>query len=616
MILTEMARIASHLVFMSSYPLELGAPTPLMHALRERERVLDLIEGVTGGRFHPNFNRVGGVKPAAGGGSEQKKVSQDLPQGFLQATRDAMDDVLAVCDDLEELVTGNELIQARTIGVGVIPGDVALSYGMSGGNLRASGIGFDLRKHENVLPYDEMDFEVPIGVNGDCYDRYVVRLLEIRQAARIVQQAVDGIPSGPLQAKVPRILKVPTGETYVRAENPKGEMGYYIVSQGGRTPIPGEDQVGVVLQPLGAALGARRRPGPRPGGDHGQPRLRPGRRRPVNFWLELVLKVALILAVVLPGALVVIFGELKISAHMQSRIGPYFAGGRYGWAQPLADGLKFMQKEDLVPAAADSAVFRLAPYVVLMGTLAVFVIVPFGPDLVAEDLDLGLFYLLAVSSLTTLGVLMAGWSSGNKYSMIGGLRAAAQLIAYELPLVLAAVAVAVQAGTMSLGGIVDAQAEPVFTIGSFDVSLPFVLKGQIIGFLIFVTASLAELSRIPFDMPIAESELTMGYLTEYSGLRFTMFFLGEYAGMVAIAAIVATIFLGGYWLPGVPEDTLNFVGPLVLVTKVALLCFLFIWIRWTFPRFREDQLQTLAWKWLIPAALVNIVLTGFAKVVL
>jgi NADH-quinone oxidoreductase subunit D len=236
MILTEMARISSHLVFMSSYPLELGAPTPLMHALRERERVLDLIEGVTGGRFHPNFNRVGGVKPAAGGGSEQKKVSQDLPQGFLQGTRDAMDDVIAVCDDLEELVTGNELIQARTIGVGVIPGDIALGYGMSGGNLRASGIGFDLRKHEDVLPYADMDFEVPVGRNGDCYDRYVVRLLEIRQAARIVQQAIDSLPSGPLQAKVPRILKVPAGETYVRAENPKGEMGYYIVSQGGRMP--------------------------------------------------------------------------------------------------------------------------------------------------------------------------------------------------------------------------------------------------------------------------------------------------------------------------------------------------------------------------------------------
>jgi len=336
----------------------------------------------------------------------------------------------------------------------------------------------------------------------------------------------------------------------------------------------------------------------------------------MNFWLELLVKIALILAVMLPGALVVIYGELKISAHMQSRIGPYFAGGRFGWAQPLADGLKFMQKEDLVPAAADDAVFRLAPYVVMMGTLATFVIVPFGPDLIAEDLDLGLFYLLAVSSLTTLGVLMAGWSSGNKYSMIGGLRAAAQLIAYELPLVLAAVAVAVQAGTMSLQGIVAAQTETVFSIGGFDVALPFLLKGQVIGFAIFVVAGLAELSRIPFDMPIAESELTMGYLTEYSGLRFTMFFLGEYAGMVSMAAIVSTLFLGGYWVPGVDPDMLNVVGPLVLVAKVAIICFVFIWFRWTWPRLREDQLQSLAWRWLIPAALVNIVLTGIAKVVL
>ncbi|MBA2336205.1 MAG: NADH-quinone oxidoreductase subunit D [Acidimicrobiia bacterium] len=236
LILTELARISSHLVFMSSYPLELGAPTPLMHALRERERVLDLIESVTGGRFHPNFNRVGGVKPAAGGGSSTKKQTQDLPQGFLQGTRAAMGEVGAVCDDLEELVTGNELIQARTIGVGVIPADVALSYGMSGGNLRASGVDFDLRKHEDILPYADLDFDIPLGRNGDCYDRYVVRLQEIRQAARIVQQAIDGLPSGPLQAKVPRILKVPAGEIYVRAENPKGEMGYYVISQGGKVP--------------------------------------------------------------------------------------------------------------------------------------------------------------------------------------------------------------------------------------------------------------------------------------------------------------------------------------------------------------------------------------------
>ena len=334
----------------------------------------------------------------------------------------------------------------------------------------------------------------------------------------------------------------------------------------------------------------------------------------MNFWLALVVKVVAILAVMLPAALVIIFGELKISAHIQSRIGPYFAGGRWGWAQPLADGLKFLQKEDLVPAAADATVYKLAPYVVLMGTLATFVIIPFGPDLVPENLDLGIFYLLAVSSLSTLGVLMAGWASGNKYSLIGGLRAAAQLIAYELPLVLAVVAVAVQAGTMSLSGIVEAQATG--EIFGLNIHLPYVLTGQVIGFAIFLVASLAELSRTPFDMPIAESELTMGYLTEYSGIRFTMFFLGEYAGMVSLAAVAATLYLGGYWVPGLSGDVLNFVGPVILLGKVLLLAFIFIWMRWTFPRLREDQLQTLAWKWLIPAALVNIVVTAVFKVVM
>lgn len=237
LILTELTRISSHLVFMSSYPLELGAATPLMHALREREHVMDLIEGVTGGRFHPNFNRIGGVKPALGQGKATKKVSQDLPAGFLNGTLDAMTRVLNVCDDLDDLVTGNELLQARTVGVGVIPADKALEYGLSGPNLRASGVDFDLRKKgEMILPYDQIDFDVPLGENGDCYDRYVVRLEEIRQAVRIVQQAVETIPGGPLQAKVPPIIKVPAGQLYVRSENPKGEMGYYVISEGGRIP--------------------------------------------------------------------------------------------------------------------------------------------------------------------------------------------------------------------------------------------------------------------------------------------------------------------------------------------------------------------------------------------
>ncbi|MDH3247920.1 MAG: NADH-quinone oxidoreductase subunit D 1 [Acidimicrobiia bacterium] len=236
LILSEMARISSHLVFMASYPLELGAATPLFFALRERERVLDLIESVTGGRFHPNFNRIGGVKPAAGSGSTQRKVVQDLPKGFLSETRTAMDEVLHAADQLEDLVAGNEIILARTKRIGVLPPEMAAAYGVSGPNLRASGVRYDIRKTDDYLPYDKFDFEVPVGENGDCWDRWYVRLAEIRESAKIIQQAVDGIPSGPLQAKVPKLIKVPAGETYVAAENPKGEMGYYLVSDGGQGP--------------------------------------------------------------------------------------------------------------------------------------------------------------------------------------------------------------------------------------------------------------------------------------------------------------------------------------------------------------------------------------------
>lgn len=333
-----------------------------------------------------------------------------------------------------------------------------------------------------------------------------------------------------------------------------------------------------------------------------------------GFWIQLLVKVVGVLLVVLTGALVVIYAELKVGSHMQNRIGPYYAGGRWGWAQPLADGLKFLQKEDLAPQTADRTVYGYAPYVVLMATLGVFVVVPFGPDLVAADLDVGAFYVLAISSLSVLGVLMAGWASGNKYSLIGGLRAAAQLIAYELPLVLAVVAVVIQAGTMSLTGIVEAQAQAVFTIGGVEFGLPYLLTGQIVGFAIFIIAAVAELSRIPFDMPIAESELTMGYLTEYSGIRFTMFFLGEYASMIGLSAIAATLYLGGYAAPGLSGTTANLAGPGVLGLKIALLVFIIIWIRWTWPRLREDQLQSLAWTWLIPLALVNIAVVSIFKV--
>jgi NADH-quinone oxidoreductase subunit H len=330
-----------------------------------------------------------------------------------------------------------------------------------------------------------------------------------------------------------------------------------------------------------------------------------------NFWVLLALKLIAI-AIIVPGiSLVVIYAELKIGAHMQNRIGPYFAGGRWGWAQPLADAVKFLQKEDLIPDEADRRIFKLAPMVSLMATFTVWVIIPFSPTLIVQDLDLGIFYALAVSAFGTLAVLMAGWASANKYSLMGGLRAAAQLIAYELPLILAVVGVVIQAGTMSMRGIVEAQAEPFFHIGSVGIPLPYLLQGQVIGFVIFMVAALAELSRIPFDLPIAESELVMGFVTEYSGMRFTMFFLAEYAGMVGMSAIAATLFLGGYHFPGL--DSALF-GPFVLLAKVALLVFVIIWFRWTWPRLREDQLQAFAWRWLVPLGLANIAATAVLKV--
>jgi NADH-quinone oxidoreductase subunit H len=333
-----------------------------------------------------------------------------------------------------------------------------------------------------------------------------------------------------------------------------------------------------------------------------------------DFWFQTLVKVLVVAAVIPAAGLGIGFAELKLSAKMQSRIGPYFAGGRWGWAQLLADGIKFFQKEDLVPDNADRLVFKAAPYLVFVATVALFVVIPIGPGgLVVRDLDVGIFYALAISSLSTIGVLMAGWSSGNKYSLIGGLRAAGQLIAYELPLVLSVVGVVILAGTMSLSGIVEAQAAWLSETG-WAFGMPFAVV-QAVGFGVFFIAALAELSRIPFDMPIAESELVMGYVTEYSGFRFLFFFLAEYANMFALSAIAATLFLGGYWAPGLTDDQLMLFGPIILIAKVSILVFLMIWFRWTFPRFREDQLQSLAWKVLIPLALANIVVTGAFKVV-
>jgi NADH-quinone oxidoreductase subunit H len=303
---------------------------------------------------------------------------------------------------------------------------------------------------------------------------------------------------------------------------------------------------------------------------------------------------------------------LKMMSHMQSRLGPMDPGGFHGWYQLVGDGIKFLQKEDIMPAEADRRVFALAPAIVVMSTFLVFVVIPAGPRMVVRDLDVGIFYALAVSSLSVVGVLMAGWASSNKYALMGALRAAAQLIAYELPLVLAVVGVVMSAGTMSLQGIVHYQQDGSI-FGWDGVGNPLIIT-QIIGFAIFMIAAQAELTQPPFDMPVAESELVAGYMVEYTGFRFLFFFIGEFGTAFAFAALAATMFLGGWSIPHVHGTAADVLGPIVLVVKVLLVAFLMFWARFTYPRFREDQLQALAWKWLIPIALLNILVTGIFKV--
>ncbi|MBA2419263.1 MAG: complex I subunit 1 family protein [Nocardioidaceae bacterium] len=314
--------------------------------------------------------------------------------------------------------------------------------------------------------------------------------------------------------------------------------------------------------------------------------------------LDIVARCLVVAAAFLVLPLLVGQLEHKAMAHMQGRVGPMYAGGFHGWAQLLADGVKFAQKEDVIPAAADRRVFAAAPGVALVPYLVVMLVIPLGPGLVGQDLDLGLFFVLAVMSVGVLGSLMAGWASANKYSLLGALRVAAQLTSYELPFVLAASSVAMAAGSLSLVGIVVAWE-------------PWWLLWQAPAMAVFFVAGLAELQRPPFDMPVADSELVFGPYTEYGGMRFAMFLLAEYAGIVVLAALTTVLFLGGWHGPA--SDQLGWLWSLL---KIAAVSFLVIWARVAFPRLREDQLNALAWKVLVPVILGQLVLTTVVAVVI
>jgi NADH-quinone oxidoreductase subunit H len=313
--------------------------------------------------------------------------------------------------------------------------------------------------------------------------------------------------------------------------------------------------------------------------------------------LEVVLRAVAALAAFLVLPLLVGQTEHKLMAHMQGRLGPMYAGGYHGWAQLVADGVKFVQKEDITPRAADRWVFRLAPAVALVPYLLALATIPVHPGVAAVDVPGSVLLVLAATSVGALGTLMAGWSSANKYSLLGGLRAAAQLVSYELPIVLAVASVALAGGSLSLAVLVERWS-------------PWWLLWQLPGAVVFLVAAVAELQRPPFDMPVADAELVMGAWTEYTGLRFAFFLLAEYAGIVVMSLLFAVLWLGGWHGPF--PDALGWVWTLLKGFAVAVVV---IWVRVAWPRLREDQLQRLAWVWLVPLALLQLVLTGVGVVV-
>ena len=344
--------------------------------------------------------------------------------------------------------------------------------------------------------------------------------------------------------------------------------------------------------------------------------LNPGASR--LLWLPLPMLLVLVSAVV--GVLVTVWLERKISAAAQQRIGPEYAGA-LGILQPVADGLKLLMKEDVIPARADGLLFTLGPILVVVPVILSWLIVPFGQHLLISNVGVGIFLWIALSSIQPIGLLMSGYSSNNKYSLLGGLRAAAQSISYEIPLALAVLAVVMMSNSLSTVDIVDQQ--------NGAGILSWNIWRQPVGFLVFWICALAECERLPFDLPEAEEELVAGYQTEYSGMKFALFYLGSYINLVLSALLVAVLYLGGWGFP-IPVETLagwlgqsidaplvqvltGSLGIVMTVLKAYLLVFIAILLRWTVPRGRIDQLLDFGWKFLLPIALVNLLVTAALK---
>jgi len=313
------------------------------------------------------------------------------------------------------------------------------------------------------------------------------------------------------------------------------------------------------------------------------------------YALAMVFWGVVILGFVAVLGLYLIWLERKVSARIQSRYGPIYVGGKFGWLQTVADTVKLLGKEDLVPRDADRLMFNMAPAIVMIATVMTFAAIPFGPNLIIADLNIGIFYLLAVSSLGVVGIIMGGWASNNKWSLYGAMRAASQIVSYEIPVALSLIGVVMFVGSLSMAEISQFQDGGIWRWNLFRS--PFLFLA---GFVYFV-AALAELNRTPFDLPEAESELVSGFHTEYSGMKFAFFFLAEFANMFIVAAVATAMFLGG-WSGIVPHDVLPIPGVVNFLVKCWLLIVLMMWLRWTLPRLRVDQLMYVCWKVLIPVS--------------
>jgi len=329
-----------------------------------------------------------------------------------------------------------------------------------------------------------------------------------------------------------------------------------------------------------------------------------------GFLLDIVIivaNIAVVVGVVILHVAYAPYFERKVIGHMQVRLGPMRVGP-HGLLQPIADGAKLFFKEDIIPSEADKPVFKIAPIVPLFAAMSTLAVIPFFEDFVIADINIGLLYILAMSSLGAYGIVMAGWASNSKYSFLGGLRSSAQVVSYEIAMGLSLVGVIIMAGSLNLSEIVKSQQE--YWHGMY-------LIPQFIGYFIFMAAAFAETNRAPFDLPEAESELVAGYFVEYSGMRFALFFIGEYLGMIAMSCIAVICFWGGWTAPPVLVNAIPALaivpGIVWFALKVYFHIFLFYWIRATLPRYRYDQLMSLGWKVLIPMALANIVITSIIK---